>query len=142
MGQEAQLANYFTAAVVSWGLFVALAALLWVTRRTDALTKNARVAVFGLLLVPLHWGIHQTWWGIRWYFRIVGDERTQFFLLYGGSLAVSYALMFVGVAVTTTALIRGRFLRTLSIKLTVVGVLWVTVYLLTVWGGSGSRLPG
>lgn len=125
-GPEAQLANYFIGMVVDFGLAAFFVWLYFVGIRFH-ISPNARLALFGLSFGFIHWGIHQTWWGRRWWLKISGDPNTQWYVDNGWVLSFTYILLVLGACITTSAIIKGHFARNFMVQLLALMSSWALV---------------
>lgn len=135
MPANIQLANYLTTSALSLALTIVLFYFLFVTGDGKTLTKNAWRVLFGFMLVSWHWSVHQAWFGFRWYLNMIGDPQTQWFFDNSYFLSGSYLTGWTGALITTTALLRGNFVKRLSLKLALLIGFWLLIWQL------GAMIP-
>jgi hypothetical protein len=129
MDQSIQLANYATTAAVHVTLSGVICYTLFLSEQArEELSFYAWWALFGVMLDTFSWGIHQSWFGYRWYLLMADDPGTVWFRDNSWLLTPNYFLGWIGVAVTTTAFLRGRFVHSLALKATLISGWWVFVW--------------
>ena len=125
MGPAAQLANYFWGVIINLGL-AGLFIWLYFKGIHYHISYNARLALLGLSLGFIHWGIHQAWFGRRWWLRVQGSEDTYWYLQNSWILSFSYILLCLSAVICTTAILRGRFVDGVT-QFVVLAVVWLVI---------------
>ena len=109
-------------------LTLALLYFLFLSGDGPKLSKNAWRVLFGFMLVSWHWAWHQAWFGVRWYLNMIDDPQTQWFFDNSYLLSGSYLTGWTGALITTTALLRGNFVKKLSLKLVMLLSFWIMIW--------------
>ena len=130
MGPEIQLANYCTTAFVHFTLAVTLFYALFVSVASrQKLSTHAWWVLFGIMLDTFSWGVHQSFFAVRWYLHLIGSDLTYKMVENIWLLTPSYMIGWLGVVITTTSFWRGNFVKNAVLKLAIISGWWVLVWI-------------